>query len=281
MDFNGSLAFWNEGWEAQLGAACAKKSVRGVFIMGGVYAEAEPVTMPSIPGVMNRISSATMNQLYHPACSAAFFAFLAQRKIEAFVITNNVVQDLVSTDVQTKAKTYDGVEFFMIFNGLSGAFLQLLTKAHYTSPNNPPRKPFDFYAAKALTACLESNGEEVRLRRHERTLHYSSVFGITYVSRSGQWEDTLEAHVKAVDTTPLPQDSDFIRNKKEYFLKEIDVLKGIEFMGRLQVYDVHFQMDMDTKELLLADDRDDPPTAGDDQGGDSAADSADSGQPQP
>ena len=281
MDFNGSLAFWNEGWEAQLGAACAQKSVRGVFIMGGVYAEAEPVTMPSIPGVLNRFSSATMNQLYHPACSAAFFAFLAQRKIEAFVITNNVVQDLVSTDVQTKAKTYDGVEFFMIFNGLSGAFLQLLTKAHYTSPNNPPRKPFDFYAAKALTACLESNGEEVRLRRHERTLHYSSVFGITYVSRSGQWEDTLEAHVKAVDTTPLPQDSDFIRNKKEYFLKEIDVLKGIEFMGRLQVYDVHFQMDMDTKELLLADDRDDPPTAGDDQGGDSAADSADSGQPQP
>ena len=186
----------------------------------------------------------------------------------------------MSTDVQTKAKTYDGVEFFMIFNGLSGAFLQLLTKAHYTSPNNPPRKPFDFYAAKALTACLESNGEEVRLRRHERTLHYSSVFGITYVSRSAQWEDTLEAHVKAVDTTPLPQDSDFIRNKKEYFLKEIDVLKGIEFMGRLPVYDIHFEMDAGTKELLLADDFDDPPAAVE-QTGDSATDSAAPGQQQP
>ena len=260
MDFNGSLAFWNEGWEAQLGADSVARCLRGVFVMGGVYAEREPVTMPSIPGVLNRFSSATMNQLYHPECAAGFFAFLAQRDIPTFVVANNAVHDLATTDPATKAKTYDGVDRFMQSNGLARSFLRRLAEAHYTSQYAPPRKPFDFYAAKALTAWLEAGGKEPRLTRHPRTLHYSNVFGVTYVSRSGLWEDTRAAYVAAIDATPRETDPPPVRSKKEYFTREIEALRGIEFMGRLPVYDVHFVMDPDTRGLDLADDGDDLPS---------------------
>jgi hypothetical protein len=259
MDFNGSLAFWNESWEEQLGAKEVAECMRGVFIMGGVYAEVEPVTLPSIPGTLNRFSSATMNQLYHPECAAAFFAFLEQhQQIPCFAVVNNVVSDLNTTDPETKEKTYAGVQSFLDANHLKGPFLRKLANAHYHSVYNPPRKPFDFYAARALTAWMETREE--RLLRHERTLHYSNVTGMTFVSRTPLWEDTRAAYIAAIDTTPHVSDAPFIKSKKEYFIKEIGVLKGIEFMGRLQVCDVHFTMDPATRKLDFADDHDEPPS---------------------
>ena len=42
MDFNGSMAFWNEDWEKRL------KKLRGVFVMGGVYSDETPITMPGL-----------------------------------------------------------------------------------------------------------------------------------------------------------------------------------------------------------------------------------------
>ena len=120
----------------------------GVFVMGGVYADATPMTMPSIPNVLNRFSrcenifqqihftevfenhifegvtfwilniSATMNQLYHPPRTAAFFTMLAQnRDIPVFTITNNVVDDLTTfSDAEKKVKTMDGVTKFLASN---------------------------------------------------------------------------------------------------------------------------------------------------------------------
>ena len=32
------------------------RQIRGVFVMGGVYADAAPLTMPSLPNVLNRFS---------------------------------------------------------------------------------------------------------------------------------------------------------------------------------------------------------------------------------
>ena len=78
MDFNGSLAFWNDVWEGQLGVKGVVERLRGVFVMGGVYADQEPITMSSIPNVLNRFSSATMNQLYHPERTGKFFELLGQ-----------------------------------------------------------------------------------------------------------------------------------------------------------------------------------------------------------
>jgi hypothetical protein len=270
MDFNGSLAFWNDGWEEQLGSKEVAGRIRGVFIMGGVYAEVEPVTLPSRPGILNRFSSATMNQLYHPECTAAFFAFLEQQKIKRFVVTNNVVADLSTTDPKTNKRTYDGVEHFLKSNGLQvrgpgnrESFLGRLAEAHYTSVYNPPRKPFDFYAARALTEWLKSDGKADHLCRHERTLHYSNVFGMVFVSRSSLWEDTRAAYMAAIDTAPMPDDTPAIQSKKEYFIKEMDALRGINFMGQIKVFDVHFWMNPKTRKLTFAVDHDEPATASD------------------
>ncbi len=79
IDFNGSMAFFGEEWQRRLcDPAIARKvqpaskedhhisaiacllsrllQIRGVFVMGGVYADATPMTMPSIPNVLNRFS---------------------------------------------------------------------------------------------------------------------------------------------------------------------------------------------------------------------------------
>ena len=106
--------------------------------MGGVYADAAPLTMPSLPGVLNRFSrcnlfniahsspltltfplSATMNQLYHPARTAAFFNMLAKSSnIPVFTVTNNVVHDLTTyADEERKTKTLEGVTKFLASNG--------------------------------------------------------------------------------------------------------------------------------------------------------------------
>ena len=240
MDFNGSLAFWNESWDSALSETEVVKKIRGVFIMGGVYADDEPVTMPSVPNVLNRFSSATMNQLYHPECAAAFFAFLAKWKIPAFMVTNNVVKDLTTIDAETKEKTYHGVEAFMSANGLTGPFLQKFAQAHYTSTYNPPRKPFDFFAAKALTTWLESESKDTRLTSRARLLFHSNVYGMTYVSKNDTWEETRDCYIGSINTKESDDDSPFVKSKKAYFAKEINILRGIQFMGKLSVYDVRF-----------------------------------------
>lgn len=59
-----------------------------------------------------------MNQLYHPARTAAFLTILAQnRDIPVFTVTNNVVHDLITyTDADRKQKSLDGVNNFLISN---------------------------------------------------------------------------------------------------------------------------------------------------------------------
>ncbi len=56
LDFNGSMAFLNKDWIERLGAATAANRVKGVFVMGGVRSDSKPMTMPSIPNVLNRFS---------------------------------------------------------------------------------------------------------------------------------------------------------------------------------------------------------------------------------
>jgi ankyrin repeat protein len=251
MDFNGSLAFWDEAWDLTLSQTAVVERIRGVFIMGGVYADEEPVTMPPMPEILNRFSSATMNQLYHPKCAAAFFAFLAKWKVPAFIVTNNIVKDITTMDPEKKEKTYDGIEAFMSANGLNGVFLQKFAKAHYTSVYNPPRKPFDFYSAKALTTWLNSGNRDERLISRKRSLFYSSVYGMTYVSRKDTWEETRDSYIGAINTKEQDDDSPFLKNKKAYFVKEINILKGIEYSGKLPVYDVCFSCESPTFKLNI------------------------------
>ena len=84
------------------------------------------------------LCSATMNQLYHPAHTAAFFTMLSQNSdIPVFTVTNNVVHDLTTfSDAEKKHKTLDGVTRFLASNGclynkmkIDSAFSEILSFA--------------------------------------------------------------------------------------------------------------------------------------------------------
>ena len=252
LDFNGSLAFWDEAWERRLSAAAGR--VRAVFVMGGVLTEAEPVTMPAIPGVLNRFSSATMNQLYHPQRTAEFLAFAGQRGVPVFVVTNNAVGDLATfADPERKVRTYDGVDAFLRANRLDGPFLAALARAHYTSRYNPPRKPFDFYTALALTAFLgEGRGEMLRLAEVDpRRLYYSNVYGMTFLSARDTWAAARAEYVERVGRPPAEGADKFARSRYEYFQKEIAVLARWDGMASLPAAELRFHLDPESKRLEL------------------------------
>ena len=251
--------------------------IRGVFVMGGVYADAAPLTMPSLPGVLNRFSrcnlfniahfspltltfplSATMNQLYHPARTAAFFNMLAKNSnIPVFTVTNNVVHDLTTyADEERKTKTLEGVTKFLASNGwrysfilfainvfgfdatvaffcrINGNFLLKLAKRHYESRYNPPRKAFDFYTAAALTRYMVSKNLP---GASNRRLFFSEEYGLTLVSESDRWVTALESYVQRIDTTVTDGDSEFIKTKKEYFQREISIMRTIQYLPHLEV----------------------------------------------
>ncbi len=118
--------------------------------------------MPSIPNTLNRFSSATMNQLYHPQHTADFFAFLAQHRIPAYTVTNNAVGDLTTySDSERKVRSLVGIESFLSANDLDNHWLKRFAVAYYESRYNPPRKPFDFYVALALSTKLRDDSSGV------------------------------------------------------------------------------------------------------------------------
>ena len=223
IDFNGPMSFFDGSWHDQLRELSTAGKVRGAFIMGGVLASEKPVTMPSIAGKLNRFSSATMNQLYHPKRTADFFAFLHSQKIASFIIVNNAVCDLITHD-ETGNRNFDGVNEFLSSNNLEGHFLREVTSAHYMSRYTPPRKPFDYYIAVALTALLrESGGPPCS----EMLLFYSEVYGVALVSSSKTWEATIAAYKGCIDISIKEEESEFERCKKGSFRRELEVMDGL------------------------------------------------------
>jgi hypothetical protein len=108
----------------------------------------------------------------------------------------------------------------------------MLAKLHYESPYSPPRKAFDFYTALALSTYMTSR--DVPPAR-ERRLFYSDEYGLTLVSEADHWEDTLASYVSRIDTKVDPADSDFIKTKKEYFQREISIMRTLPPLPKLEV----------------------------------------------
>ncbi len=66
---------------------------------------------------------------------------------------------------------------------------------------------------------------------------------MTYVSRKETWEETRDIYIGSITSINAREqvdDSLFVKNKKAYFVKEINILKEITFLGKLSVYDVCF-----------------------------------------
>ena len=115
---------------------------------------------------------------------------------------------------------------------INGNFLLKLAKRHYESRYNPPRKAFDFYTAAALTRYMVSKNLP---GASNRRLFFSEEYGLTLVSESDRWVTALESYVQRIDTTVTDGDSEFIKTKKEYFQREISIMRTIQYLPHLEV----------------------------------------------
>ncbi len=243
IDFNGPMSFFHQVWREDLSRPEVVHNIKGAFIMGGVFSSEKPVTMPSIKGKINRFSSATMNQLYHPQHSADFFAFLNSFNIPAFVVANNVVRDLLTyEDGSKEIVNIRGIEEFLVSNGLQGDFLKQLALAHYTGSHKPPRKPFDYYTALALTAFLRCSAKTSSWPSWpSKRLFYSNVYGLALISQHESWETTRTEYASKIDTTSKNEEAASEKVKKESFRKELEIMSKLDVMDSIPVTQVCFK----------------------------------------
>jgi hypothetical protein len=228
MDFNGSMAFYDHFWNKILEAAARMQKLKAVVMMGGVYSDKVPLTMPAIPDTLNRLSCATMNQLYHPERTGNFFIMLNRYNVLTIAVANNDVGDLATfTDAQKQKKTDSGWKAFLLNNNLKSAFLQEITSAYYNSQYNPPRKPFDYYTAQIMKHLINHD----TIIYHDKCMHFNSKYGTTIISARGHSSSqAVNEYTSKIDTKEAAGDSEFIQTKKQNFAKEISILPGLNWM---------------------------------------------------
>jgi hypothetical protein len=250
LDFAGSMAFFNDEWKKTLNDINEK--IKACFIMGGVYSDKAPKTMPSIPGVINRFSCATMNQLYHPQRTQQFFDFLDQNMIKTFVVSNNAVHDLAVKGADGKALD-TGWMLFLKSNGIDTRFLTQIAYVYYNSSYNPPRKAFDFYTALAL--CRYSIG--LVPTKTPKRLFYDDTYGISLLGTSQTFADAVAEYKQHIDTLPEKEIEKkgvpFTMNKKLTFVQELNIMATIPLSSTnaLRVIDVEFDMNATTYQLSV------------------------------
>jgi hypothetical protein len=186
IDFNGSMAFYDRIWEGLIETISGR--IRGVFVMGGVYSYFAPTTMPSLPKNLNRLSCATMNQLYHPSNTSSFFNQMNRLSIEIIVVTNNEVHDLKLLAM--------GWEQFIFANGVHSIFVKTIATAYYSSPYNPPQKAFDLYVAKVLVKKMKG----LAVKTYDRSLHFDQRYGVNVISKRGKsWSEARDQLVSNIE----------------------------------------------------------------------------------
>jgi hypothetical protein len=185
IDFNGSMAFLDSFWEHRL---CeVRSSIKGVFVLGGVLADEAPLTMPPLKGVLNRLSCATMNQLYAPSRTASFFSLMGSCGIPVYMISNNVVGDLAPAKTNRASSPWIS---FLSANGISIKVLNDMASLFYNSSYNPPVKAFDFYSALALTTFMRTS----ELPYTDKKLHFDDVYGVSLISSDAVWENVVTSY---------------------------------------------------------------------------------------
>ena len=225
MDFNGSMAFYDDGWRGKL--KTFKLKLKAVFVMGGVLSDAESKTAAKIKNVLNRFSCATMNQLYSPDKTSNFFQDIKQMNIPMFVITNNAVHDLGKTRIW---------EDFIRSNGIYSDFLKTIAAAYYTSG---AQKVFDFYTALALTEYMKG----VDLKGDTNLLYFDSTYGLCVIGNNYRsWKEIIGDYYSHLDLNPSNADDPFIRNKKLNLIEEKEKLTMYSSTSSITVQVLSFDL---------------------------------------
>ena len=192
IDFNGSMAFLDTFWEQKL---CEVRNViKGAFVSGGVLAGVPPATMPPSKGFLNRLSCATMNQLYAPSRTAKFFSLMAVCNVPVYMITNNEVGDLLAGGIDRRSSPWIP---FLRANGINSAPLFEMASLFYNSRYAPPVKAFDYYTALALTTFMDPSTDVMSYSTAR--LFFDDVYGLSLVSDiKYTWGDAVETYAKQV-----------------------------------------------------------------------------------
>jgi hypothetical protein len=231
IDFNGSMAFFDSRWMELLDS-----KLRAAFVMGGVYADGTPpLTMSSIPNVLNRFTCSTMNQLYEPSKTALFFEYLASHNIPCFLVANNTVASMGKKNSPVS---------FLEKNSLAREgtdFLVAAARAYYAENDEKDKaefKPFDMYTAVAVGQFLDRAMPHLK----HMTLYYDDKYGISLVAAAGlsaaqavaNHIQGLEAKMAALNGNPVLTPG---------FVAEIEFFKGLNLdaLKLVEVYNLEFE----------------------------------------
>ena len=173
IDFNGSMAFFDDTWVQMISEAAKDEKIRGVFVAGGVYASEQPKTMSAIKDTLNRMSCCTMNQLYHPARTSTFFTLMSELNINMYFVPNNEVEALSNTERCIQ---------FLQTNGINSTPVLSLCRHYYNLPHNPPKKIFDFNVASCLRTFMNDD-PDFKYYTAARTLHFNACYGVALIGK--------------------------------------------------------------------------------------------------
>ena len=248
IDFNGSMAFLNDAWINAIESISRARKLKAAVVMGGVYADKAPLTMPAIKDTLNRFSCSTMNQLYSPAKTNSFFQLMQSFEVPVYIIANNAVESIETFDPSnSKIKTDAGWKTFLASNNLNIPSLQDYCQAYYNSPFNPPRKPFDYYTGETMFALVKHKPPTCI----PKELFFDVRYGVALLGPDQSTsESTLKNYIGRCDTTPDENDGDFIKNKKISFKAEQRILFGLTYK-HLHVLAVEPPMDKTTFKIEL------------------------------
>ena len=200
MDFNGSMAFLNVQWEQTLLRCIAARKLKAVVVQGGVFSHEAPKTVHAIPGKLNRMSCATMNQLYSPSKTSVFFQLLQNTGVHVYVAANNVTHTLQKTDWKP----------FLDANGIVNPYLERICGIYY--PTKANAKLFDFYTALAVSRLIDGHAFCATASQ----LFYEPIYGVSILG-DGDWKSTRDAFKRAI-----PED------KKDAYKQELETLDTIQ-----------------------------------------------------
>ena len=177
IDMNGSMA-----WYAGANKKCLQANdVKGVFILGGVLTYSKVNTMSRFAN-LNRFSSSTMNQLYHPSRTGDFFKDFEKK---LYFVPNNEINAhfsfLETNKFYPSMRTWVRDEFSKAFDAMytyanNDTTVKALFNDFYDS-RPLDRKPFDVISALALVQFIGQNSKKKFTQDH--VLVYDSQFGTT------------------------------------------------------------------------------------------------------
>ena len=253
IDMNGSMAWYNAIIQQEFENKELKDKVQGVFVMGGVLSYSQVNTMGAGP-TLNRLSCATMNQLYHAKNTGAFFKTYNDK---LYFITNNEINAnftyLIENRIYPQKQKYD-YDFFqyrmsnlnLIPNDKEHKIFQLFDAFYKTRPGD--RKPFDVISALALVQFIGAQGatlaanmvfdfgnEQKKVDNTSLPLYYNDEYGITILGsvKGDDLSNGLYYDKNILSTSELPIIQNTLKKIKKID-KDVRVLYGPKTLKTLE-----------------------------------------------